>query len=129
MTPGTPLRPRMQHVATAGTALAVTLAPVVIGVLLAKTMAADPMTPINAMVTRGGQTVPLSPTQWRRCGHQALRRCVRRPGGHQRAALHLLFERGPKVSYHRGGVKVAGGSVADHAPGPAGLEGGHGAWR
>ncbi|MFC9627058.1 hypothetical protein ACFTXM_46300 [Streptomyces sp. NPDC056930] len=73
MAPDAPPRPRMQHVATAGTALAVTLAPLVIGVLLAKTMATDPMTPVNAMVTRGGQPVPVSPTQWRRCGRHALR--------------------------------------------------------
>lgn len=63
----------MQHVATAGTTLALSLAPLVIGVLLAKTMATDPMTPVNAMVTRGGQPVPISPAQWRRCGRQALR--------------------------------------------------------
>ncbi|MCX4790922.1 hypothetical protein OG369_33625 [Streptomyces sp. NBC_01221] len=73
MVPDASPRPRMQHVTTAGTALAVTLAPLVIGVLLAKTMAADPMGPVNAMVTRGGQPVPISPAQWRRCGRQALR--------------------------------------------------------
>ncbi|MEU9624755.1 hypothetical protein [Streptomyces sp. NPDC048155] len=86
MAPDAPHRPRMQHVTTAGTALAVTLAPLVIGVLLAKTMSTDPMTPVNAMVTRGGQSVPVSPAQWRRCGRQALRRwqeplnVCRRPG-------------------------------------------------
>lgn len=64
----------MQHVTAAGTALAVTLAPLVVGVLLAKTMATDPMTPVNAMVTRGGQPAPLSPAQWRRRGRHALRR-------------------------------------------------------
>ncbi|MEE1813413.1 hypothetical protein [Streptomyces sp. BE133] len=86
MAPDTPPRPRMQHVATAGTALAVTLAPLVIGVLLAKTMATDPMTPVNAMVTRGGQPVPISPAQWHRCGRHALRRwkgpldACKRPG-------------------------------------------------
>ncbi|MER6102699.1 hypothetical protein ABT115_10305 [Streptomyces sp. NPDC001832] len=77
MTPDAPLRPRMQHAATAGRALAVTLAPLVIGVLLARTMATDPMTPVNAMVTRGGQPVPISPAQWRRCGRHALRKWKR----------------------------------------------------
>ncbi|AXE81486.1 hypothetical protein [Streptomyces atratus] len=86
MAPDTPPSPRMQHVATAGTALAVTLAPLVIGVLLAKTMATDPMTPVNAMVTRGGQPVLIPPAQWRRCGRHALRRwkgpldACKRPG-------------------------------------------------
>lgn len=73
MLPDAPSRPRIQHVATAGTTLALSLAPLVIGVLLAKTMAADPMTPVNALVTRGGQPVPISPAQWRGCGRQALR--------------------------------------------------------
>lgn len=73
MAPDAPHRPRLQHVTTAGTALAVTLAPLVIGVLLAKSMATDPMTPVNAMVTRGGQPVPVSPTQLGRCGRHALR--------------------------------------------------------
>lgn len=64
----------MQHAATAGRTLAVTLAPLAIGVLLARTMATDPMTPVNAMVTRGGQPVPISPAQWRRYGRHALRK-------------------------------------------------------
>ncbi|MFH8473944.1 hypothetical protein [Streptomyces sp. NPDC018000] len=70
-----PPHPRMQHVTTAGTALAVTLAPLVIGVLLARTMAMDPMTPVNALVTRGGQSASISPAQWRGCGRHALRKC------------------------------------------------------
>ncbi|WP_405719222.1 hypothetical protein [Streptomyces sp. NBC_00046] len=73
MLPDAPSRPRIQHVTAAGTTLALSLAPLVIGVLLAKTMAADPMTPVNALVTRGGQPVPISPAQWRGCGRQALR--------------------------------------------------------
>ncbi|MEU6016606.1 hypothetical protein ABZ826_21845 [Streptomyces sp. NPDC047515] len=77
MAPDVPHRPRLQHVTTAGTALAVTLAPLVIGVLLAKSMATDPMTPVNALVTRGGQPVPMSPAQLRRCGGHALRRWKR----------------------------------------------------
>lgn len=74
MLPDAPLRPRIRQVTTAGTTLALSLAPLVIGVLLAKTMATDPMTPVNALVTRGGQAAPVSPAQWRGCGRQALHR-------------------------------------------------------
>jgi len=58
---------------TAGAALAVSLAPLVIGVLLAKAMATDPLTPVNALITKGGQAPPLSPAQWRGCGARTLR--------------------------------------------------------
>lgn len=68
----------MQHVTSAGTTLAVTLAPLVIGVLLARTMALDPHTPVNALITRGGRGAGISPAEWRGCGRRALRRC-RRP--------------------------------------------------
>ncbi|MDT0490032.1 hypothetical protein RM717_05900 [Streptomyces griseus] len=67
-------RPRIQHVTTAGTALAVTLLPLVVGVLLAKSMAADPMTSVNALVTNGGHRARVSPKQLRGCGGDALRR-------------------------------------------------------
>ncbi|MFE6668218.1 hypothetical protein ACFVFH_32270 [Streptomyces sp. NPDC057697] len=87
MLPDAPLRPRMQHVASAGTTLALALAPLVIGVLFARTMATDPMTPVNALATRGGPALPVPPpAQWRGCGKQALRgwadplRAGRRPG-------------------------------------------------
>ncbi|WP_413252784.1 hypothetical protein OG244_05065 [Streptomyces brevispora] len=76
MAPDTP-RPRMQHVTSAGTTLAVTLAPLVIGVLLARTMALDPHTPVNALITRGGRGAGISPAEWRGCGRSALRRCRR----------------------------------------------------
>ncbi|MFJ2026853.1 hypothetical protein ACIODW_24030 [Streptomyces sp. NPDC087897] len=69
-----PRRAGLQHVTTAGSALAVTLLPLVIGVLLAKTMAADPMTSVNALVTNGGHRPRVSPEEWRRCGGHALRR-------------------------------------------------------
>ncbi|MFJ1594155.1 hypothetical protein ACIOD0_28495 [Kitasatospora albolonga] len=69
-----PRRPRIQHVTTAGTALAVTLLPLVVGVLLAKSMAADPMTSVNALVTNGGHRARVSPGQLRGCGGDALRR-------------------------------------------------------
>ncbi|MFF1920822.1 hypothetical protein ACFVW8_09650 [Streptomyces sp. NPDC058221] len=76
MAPDAP-RPRMQHVTSAGTTLAVTLAPLVIGVLLARTMAMDPHTPVNALITRGGRGAGVSPAEWRGCGRNALRRCRR----------------------------------------------------
>ncbi|MFJ8884790.1 hypothetical protein ACIRJR_15475 [Streptomyces sp. NPDC102402] len=59
-----PTRPRIQTLASAGTALAVTLLPLAAGVLLARTMALDPMAPVNALVTGGGQRVRLAPSRW-----------------------------------------------------------------
>ncbi|MEW1689248.1 hypothetical protein ACIQOF_15350 [Streptomyces sp. NPDC091265] len=70
-------RPRLQHVTGAGTTLAVTLAPLVIGVLLARTMALDPHSPVNALITRGARGTGISPAEWRGCGRNALRRCGR----------------------------------------------------
>ncbi|RPK68521.1 hypothetical protein EES43_01565 [Streptomyces sp. ADI96-02] len=67
-----PRHPRIQHVTTASTALAVTLLPLVVGVLLAKTLAADPMGPVNAMVT-GGHRPRVPPRAWPSCGRHALR--------------------------------------------------------
>ncbi|MFJ3980157.1 hypothetical protein [Streptomyces sp. NPDC090021] len=83
-----PARPRMQHVTTAGSALAVALVPLVFGVLFAKAMAADPMTPVNALIAGGGQRAALPRGEWKRRGHTTLhrlrtarrdaaRRCVR----------------------------------------------------
>ncbi|MGW2180443.1 hypothetical protein ACWCXX_20540 [Streptomyces sp. NPDC001732] len=97
MLPDAPHRPRLQHVASAGTTLAVTLAPLVIGVLLAKAAAADPMAPVNALVTRGGQPVPFSPAQWRRCGRQALRRW--------KDPLHACGRPGTLAGRRRSGVR------------------------
>ncbi|MFJ6795207.1 hypothetical protein [Streptomyces sp. NPDC091268] len=89
-------RPRMQHVTTAGSALAVALVPLVVGVLLAKAMAADPYAPVNALITGGGQRAGLPRAEWRRRGHDTVRRlrtarrdtarrcaqaCGRRPAG------------------------------------------------
>ncbi len=42
--------------------------------LLAKSMAADPMTSVNALVTNGSHRPRVSPKQWRSCGGDALRR-------------------------------------------------------
>ncbi|MFD3538177.1 hypothetical protein ACFWUQ_01570 [Streptomyces sp. NPDC058662] len=72
--PGRAIRPRMQHVTTAGSALAVALVPLVVGVLLAKTLSADPMTPVNALIAGGGQRAALPRGEWRRRRHTAVRR-------------------------------------------------------
>ncbi|WP_351225763.1 hypothetical protein [Streptomyces sp. NPDC002133] len=68
-----PRHPRVQHVTTTGTALAAALLPLVVGVLLAKAMAADPLTPVNALITSGGRRARVSPSHWRGCGRNALR--------------------------------------------------------
>ncbi|MFE5807870.1 hypothetical protein OG444_04535 [Streptomyces sp. NBC_01232] len=67
-------RPRLQHVTTAGSALAVALVPLVVGVLFAKAMAADPMTPVNALIAGGGQRAALPRGEWKRRGHNTVRR-------------------------------------------------------
>ncbi|GGT13978.1 hypothetical protein [Streptomyces purpureus] len=64
---------RVQHVTCAGTALASALLPLAVGVLMAKAMAADPLTPVNALITGGGHRARIPRCQWRRCGRAALR--------------------------------------------------------
>ncbi|MFD7259798.1 hypothetical protein [Streptomyces sp. NPDC059874] len=68
----TTLRPRMRHVTTAGTALAVALVPLVVGVLVAKGMGADPMTSVNALISGGGQRAGLPRAEWRCRGHATM---------------------------------------------------------
>ncbi|WP_329388940.1 hypothetical protein OG625_34845 [Streptomyces sp. NBC_01351] len=79
-------RPHLQHVTTAGTALAVALVPLVVGVLVAKGIAADPMTPVNALITGGGQRAGLPRAEWRRRGHATMcrLRTVRRAAAPRR---------------------------------------------
>ena len=74
----------MQHVTTTGTALAVVLVPLAVGMLLAKSMGSDPLTSVNAMIAHGGQRVRVPPSQWRGCGRYALRD---RKAAARRAAL------------------------------------------
>ncbi|MEU5658712.1 hypothetical protein ABZ802_24275 [Streptomyces sp. NPDC047737] len=64
MLPDAPTRPRLQTLTTAGTALALTLLPLVAGVLLARASAMDPMTSVNALVTSGGQRPGIAPSRW-----------------------------------------------------------------
>ncbi|WP_327677314.1 hypothetical protein [Streptomyces sp. NBC_00467] len=74
MTPDAARRPRLQHVSVTGAALVGVLLPLAAGVLLARTMGADPLTPVNAFITHGGQRASGLPGQLRRCGRYALRR-------------------------------------------------------
>ncbi|MCX5401515.1 hypothetical protein [Streptomyces sp. NBC_00102] len=76
-------RPRIRHVAGAGSALAGALLPLVAGALLARMAAGDPMTSVNALATRTAVGVPVPPVQWRGCGRAVLRRG--REGGAGRA--------------------------------------------
>ncbi|OKJ74757.1 hypothetical protein [Streptomyces sp. CB02460] len=94
-----PKRLRVRHVTSAGTTLVLSLAPLVIGVLFARTMALDPHTPVNALITRGGRGVGPSPAEWRDCGRNALRRCrsACRPLGPGRTRPKNRFPRAPRL--------------------------------
>lgn len=85
MTPDASLRPRLRHVTATGTALAGVLLPLVAGMLLARSVGSDPMTPVNTLITHGGQRAGALPGQWRGCRRYALRRGaghVTRPTAH-----------------------------------------------
>ncbi|MFC8552161.1 hypothetical protein ACFUMI_31955 [Streptomyces sp. NPDC057273] len=56
---------RMQHVTTTGVALAGALLPLAVGMLLARSVGADPMAPVNALITSGGQRARLDRCQLR----------------------------------------------------------------
>ncbi|MFE0577093.1 MULTISPECIES: hypothetical protein [unclassified Streptomyces] len=92
-------RPRMRQVTTAGSALAGALVPLVVGVLFAKAMAADPMTPVNALIAGGGQRAALPRGEWKRRGRTTLhrlrtarrdtaRRCARARARRPRGRVH-----------------------------------------
>uniref|UniRef100_A0AAU2JJX6 Uncharacterized protein n=1 Tax=Streptomyces sp. NBC_00049 TaxID=2903617 RepID=A0AAU2JJX6_9ACTN len=87
------LGPRMQQVTTAGSALAVALVPLVIGVLFAKAMAADPMTPVNALIAGGGQRAVLPRGEWKRRGHNTVRRLRTVRRGTVRQCAHVCGRR------------------------------------
>ncbi|MEU6708346.1 hypothetical protein [Streptomyces wuyuanensis] len=70
--------PRIRQATTTGSALATALLPLMVGILVAKSLGADPMTPVNALIAGGGQRARVCPAQLRSCGRGALRR--RRPG-------------------------------------------------
>ncbi|MEV1050026.1 hypothetical protein [Streptomyces sp. NPDC049887] len=78
MNPEASRRPRIQQVTTTGSALAAALFPLMVGVLVAKSVGADPMSPVNALIAGGGQRPRVCPAQLRSCARGALRRG--RPG-------------------------------------------------
>ncbi|MFB7171989.1 hypothetical protein ACFCYM_14320 [Streptomyces sp. NPDC056254] len=95
--------PRMQHVTTAGSALAVALVPLVVGVLFAKAMAADPMTPVNALIAGGGQRAALPRGEWKRRGHDTLHRLrTARRDTVRRCARACGSRTGPRGRVHGG---------------------------
>ncbi|MCJ0875727.1 hypothetical protein MTF69_41765 [Streptomyces sp. AP-93] len=96
-----------QHVATAGTALAVALVPLVVGVLVAKGLAADPHAPVNALITGGGQRAGLPRAEWRRRGHATMGRLRTA----RRGAVHGTM-RGAVRGAVRGRAYVTGGRSA-----------------
>lgn len=55
----------LQHVTATGTALAVALGPVLVGALLARSVGADPMASVNALIAGGGQRARISRAQLR----------------------------------------------------------------
>jgi hypothetical protein len=67
-----PRVPRLEQVTATGSALAGALLPLMAGVLLAKSLGADPMTPVNAFVTGGGQRVRVCRAYLRGSGRDAL---------------------------------------------------------
>ncbi|MDI9887124.1 hypothetical protein QMZ92_22825 [Streptomyces sp. HNM0645] len=74
MNPDASRRPRMQQVTTTGSALAAALLPLMVGILVAKSLGADPMSPVNALIAGGGRRPQVCPAQLRSCGRSALRR-------------------------------------------------------
>lgn len=54
----------LQHVTATGTALAVALGPVLVGALIARSVGADPMGSVNALIAGGGQRARLSPARF-----------------------------------------------------------------
>ncbi|MFF0742905.1 hypothetical protein ACFYVL_21155 [Streptomyces sp. NPDC004111] len=119
-------RPRLRRVTTAGSALAVALGPVVVGVLVAKGMAADPHAPVNALFTGGGERVGLPRGEWRRRRHATARRlrtarrgtarrcaavCGRRTSGPLREPAGALFRSGRRTS-RRSASRTSGGRTA-----------------
>lgn len=88
-------RPHLRRVTTAGAALAVALGPLVVGVLVAKGIAADPHAPVNALITGGGQRVGLPRAEWRRHRHTTARRLRTVRRGTARRCAAVCGRRGP----------------------------------
>ncbi|WP_411070145.1 hypothetical protein [Streptomyces sp. cmx-4-25] len=89
----------LHHVTATGTALAVALGPVLVGALVARSVGADPLASVNALIASGGQRARLSRAHLRTGA--ALRRGPRlrfgtrlRPGARLRARVHLRLPHG-----------------------------------
>ncbi|MFJ6698182.1 hypothetical protein ACIQM4_19220 [Streptomyces sp. NPDC091272] len=67
-------RPRTGRVTAAGTALAVAVTPLVVGVLVAKGLSVDPHAPVNALIAGGGRRAGLPRAEWSRRCHTTVRR-------------------------------------------------------
>ncbi|GAA2981932.1 MULTISPECIES: hypothetical protein [Streptomyces] len=118
--------PRVQNLTSAGTALAVTLLPLAVGVLLARAVPVDPMASVNALVTGGGQRARIAPS------HLVLRARTRallargRTAGVQEGAVPFVrrvrvvrpgARRGGGAPRQRGGEPRRAGSVHGEAAG------------
>ncbi|MCX5205274.1 hypothetical protein OG897_27930 [Streptomyces sp. NBC_00237] len=90
-------RPHLRHVTVAGSALAVALVPLVVGVLVAKGMAADPHSSVNALITGGGQRAGLPRSEWRRRRHATVHRIRTARRGAARCCAHVCGRRGRSV--------------------------------
>ncbi|MFE3495362.1 hypothetical protein ACFXOS_20210 [Streptomyces sp. NPDC059175] len=93
MTIDAPRRPRARQFTDSGVALAAALLPLAVGVLMAKATAADPLTPVNALITSAGERARVSPAELCRCGRSALRG--------RRAARNEVHRRRPVARLRR----------------------------
>ncbi|MEU8773692.1 hypothetical protein [Streptomyces sp. NPDC048606] len=102
-------RPRMRHVTTAGSALAVALTPLVVGVLVAKGLGADPHAPVNALISAGGQRAGLPRGEWGRRGRATVRRLRTARGGAVRRCAAVRDLRGRRRAVRRPAAPTAPG--------------------
>ncbi|TXS44365.1 hypothetical protein [Streptomyces sp. t39] len=72
MTSEVPRSARLRQMTATGTVLAGVLLPLAAGVLLARSVGADPLTPVNALLTSGAQRAAARQPQLRGCRRHAL---------------------------------------------------------
>lgn len=72
MTSELPRRARLRRMTATGTVLAGVLLPLAAGVLLARSVGADPLTPVNALITSGAQRAAARPPRLPGCRRHAL---------------------------------------------------------
>ncbi|CAM5244871.1 hypothetical protein GCM10010329_43760 [Streptomyces spiroverticillatus] len=90
-------RTHLRHVTVAGSALAVALVPLLVGVLVAKGMGADPHSSVNALMTGGGPRAGLPRTEWRRRRHATMHRLRTARQGAARRCAHVCGRRSQSV--------------------------------